>query len=200
MASEPLEGIENEELRTLVAGGMTLEEEMFALAYLRHGSVERAVKAMGVECRPSYRFDFGNAILQRPHVAEWVKERKRIRLDRLNVTPERIEQELAKIAFATIGATIEIQEDGTAYTDLSMADEHDLAAIKSIKTKRVEKQNDNGTVDVLEVEVTMHDKLAALGQLARIRKMVGADAEIVANVDIASAIREARQRAKMGDE
>ena len=194
MARDPLEGIENEEMDALLARGLAFDEEAFCLAYLRHGSVVRAVKASGLECKPSQAQDLGQRILVRPRVAAFIAERRRIRLDRLNVTNERIEQELAKIAFANISATLEVQADGTAYTDLSLADEVDLAAIKSVKTKRRERANDDGTVDVLEIEVTMHDKLGALGQLARIRKMVGADAEITANVDIAAAIREARQR------
>lgn len=194
MARDPLEGIEHEEMDALLARGLAFDEEAFALAYLRHGNVMRAIKASGLECKPSSYQDLGQRILIRPAVAAFINERRRIRLDRLNVTNERIEQELAKIAFANISNTLEVQADGTAYTDLSMADEVDLAAIKSVKTKRVEKKSDDGTVDVLEIEVTMHDKLGALGQLARIRKMVGADAEITANVDIAAAIREARQR------
>lgn len=200
MARDPLEDIESEEMDALLARGLAFDEEAFCLAYLRHGSVVRAVKASGLECRPSQAQDLGQRILVRPRVAAFIAERRRIRLDRLNVTNERIEQELAKIAFANISNTLEVQADGTAYTDLSMADEVDLAAIKSVKTKRRERANDDGTVDVLEIEVTMHDKLGALGQLARIRKMVGADAEITANVDIAAAIREARQRGGLKDE
>lgn len=202
MARDPLEGIESEEMDALLARGLGFDEEAFALAYLRTGSVERAVKSSGLECSniKSSRVSLGEAIMRRPRVAEFIAERRRIRLDRLNVTNERIEQELAKIAFGTIGATLEVQADGTAYTDLSLADEVDLAAIKSVKTKRRERANDDGTVDVLEIEVTMHDKLGALGQLARIRKMVGADAEITANVDIAAAIREARQRGGLKDD
>ncbi len=194
MARDPLEGIESEEMDALLARGLAFDEEAFALAYLRHGNVGRAIKASGLECKPSMAQDLGQRILLRPAVAAFIAERRRIRLDRLNVTNERIEQELAVIAFANISNVLEVQADGTAYTDLSLADEIDLAAIKSVKTRRREKQNDDGTVDVLEVEVTMHDKLAALGHLAKIRKMVGADVEIPGGADIAAAIREARQR------
>ncbi len=202
MARDPLEGIEHEEMDDLLKRGLQFDEEAFALAYLRTGSLERAVRSSGLECRDikASRVSLGEAIMRRPRVAEFIAERRRIRLDRLNVTNERIEQELAKIAFANVSAVLEIQEDGTAYTDLSLADEVDLAAIKTVRTKRVEKKNDDGTVDVLEVEVTMHDKLAALGHLAKIRKMVGADAEITANVDLAAAIREARQRGGLKDD
>ncbi|WP_336488815.1 hypothetical protein [Methylobacterium nigriterrae] len=116
----------------------------------------------------------------------------------LQVTPTRIEQELAKIAFASIGDIITVQEDGTAFLDFSRADCEMLAAVKRFSCEVVHQPDGDRDAprQVLKMRVELADKLSALDKLARIHRMIAGSGDAAAiAVDIAEVIRTARSRA-----
>ena len=78
----------------------------------------------------------------------------------VDVTPERVAQELAALAFADMGDYITIDGAGLPVLDLSGVNPAQLRAIASVKTDA------NGT------SIKLHDKHAALVTLARTLGMV----------------------------
>jgi len=78
--------------------------------------------------------------------------------------------EIAKVAFSNIGEISEVRGK-SAYLDLSKAEPHHFAAIQSIETDVVMK-DDNDAEDggeiILKTKVKLHDKMKALAKLADI--------------------------------
>jgi len=187
--ASPLDGIEHEELLATQLVVMPERHRRFILAYLRTNNVARAYREAGFEGGG------GNRLMQDPKVREQIAFLQQERLRRLQVTPERIEEELAKIAFASLGAVMRVQEDGTAYLDLSEADDVTLAGLKSFKCEIEHKPGDDpdNPKMVLKMEAHLWPKVEALGKLAQIRKMISGETQVSVTVDVAEEIRKKRR-------
>lgn len=196
----PLDGIEDEEAALIMQSGLPLDEQVFVTSYLRHRSLARAARdARLTRARDRHdQRDTGLRYLAKPIIRDLVDAMIANRLRRLQVTPVIIEQELAKVAFASVGSFLKVQPDGTAYLDFTHADAEQLAGLKGFKCKVVEQPGDDGEAprQVLYMEVTMGDKLGALDKLGRLHRMIaGSDPAVIVAVDIEEAIRAARERA-----
>jgi len=195
MTTSALAGIEADELLDVQLTDLTDTERLFVLAYMRTRSVGRAIRDTGVDRTDAT----AHQMLKRPHVRAVVAALTARRMSRLQVTPQKIEEELAKVAFATLGAVMRIQADGTAYLDLSAADETDLAGLKSFKCEIEHRPGDDpdNPKAVLKMEAHLWPKVEALGKLAQIHKMISGDAQVAVTVDVADVLR-ARRRAAAG--
>ena len=191
---DPLAGIGDEEFQAVEASGLSVRHRQFVFHYLQTLSAGKAARLCGY-AKP-YHHSAG-AIMERPAVRELINSLLSTRMRRLSATPARIEQELCKVAFASLGEILEIQADGTAYVDFSNASVETLAAMKRFSCEVRQPDNDGEAPrEVLHMRVEMADKLGALEKLARIHRMIAASAEAATvAVDIAEAIRAARQRA-----
>lgn len=189
--ASPLDGIENEELLATQLVVMPERHRRFVLAYLRTNNVARSYREAGFEGGSSD----GTRLMRDPKIRTLISDLQQERLRRLQVTPERIEQELAKIAFASIGDILRVQDDGTAYLDLSNADEITLAGLKSFKCEMEHKPGDDPDQPkmVLKMEAHLWPKVEALGKLAQIRKMITGDQQVSVTIDVADEIRRKRR-------
>jgi hypothetical protein len=194
---DPLAGIEDEEFRVIEASSLSARHRQFVICYLQTHNAAKAARLCGY-AKP-YHHSAG-AIMERPAVRELISCLLSNRMRRLSATPQRIEQELCKVAFANLGDILEIQADGTAYADFSKASVETLAAIKRFSCEVRQAANDGDAPrEVLHMRVEMADKLGALEKLARIHRIVaGSDDAMAVAVDIAQAIRVARKRARFG--
>jgi hypothetical protein len=199
-APQALDGIEDEDAFTLENSGLDDREKIFVMAYLRRRNFQAAGRAAGlISPDDDYGSRDGRRVYERPLVKAAVDTLLRSRLKRLAVTPARIEQELAKVAFATPGTFMKLQEDGTAYIDFSEAEPEDLAGLHSFKCDVANEPGADRDAPrtVTKMEVRMLDKVNALTKLAQIHKMIGGDGEVTVVVDVADEIREARRRARL---
>ena len=121
--------------------------EAYARAYNRYGNTN----------------GYGNAaqnLLNQNHIKAKLRERHKKMVEELEITAERIEQEVAKIAFSKVTDVLMWQQgdDGVALEIKASyeIDENAISSIKSIKTNK-----DGG------VEVAFHDKQRALETLGR---------------------------------
>lgn len=199
-AGQPLDGIEDEEFAIVAMADLSERQRLFVHCYMRTLSGSRAYRDAGYG-RPGQSAASmaasAKSVLAKPKVREVVDALLAGRMRRIQATPQRIEEELAKVAFATIGRLMVVQEDGTAFLDFSRADETDFAGLKKFKCEVQYRPGDSrdDPKQVLKMEAEVGDKLAALTTLARIHKMIGGDEGVTALVDIAQAIRDGRKRA-----
>lgn len=124
----------------------------------------------------------------------------------VRATEKNIIAEMEKLAFANQGELLEVNEDGSAYLDLSqMNDDHRAAlseySVETYEEKRLEDTgNEDGTYDVVKVPVRKSrikfaSKQAALDSLARILGMFKDKTEVTLGVaSFADRIAKARER------
>jgi len=198
----PLDGIEDEEFLIVAESDLSERQKMFVHAYMRHRNVMQAAIDAGYKTGKGSIRSAGHSLMKRPKIRNLVNSLLDARMRRMQITPKRIEEELAKVALASLGRIAVVQSDGSMYLDFNRADDADLAGISSFKC---EVSNDpNADPDyprqVTKMSVRMGDKIGALRQLAMIHKMIGSDEGANALVDIADAIRGARKRAGIGED
>lgn len=195
----PLADIEDEEFQIVAMSDLTDRQRLFVHSYMRTLSATRALYDAGYMKSGKTHSDAsrGRQILMKPKVRDVIQALLAGRMRRIQATPQRIEEELAKVAFASLGRVMVVQQDGTAYLDFNRADEADLAGLKKFKCEISYKPGNDrdDPKEVLKMEAEVGDKLSALMGLARIHKMIGGDDGVTALVDIAQAIRDGRKRA-----
>lgn len=135
-------------------------------------------------------------------------QRRRDRLDRkTEVTEQRIIDELAKLAFASVGDLLEVNEDGSAYMDFNKLTVDQKAALSEYQvetyeerhsTENAEGESASSYVPVKKSRVKFASKQAALDSLARIKGMFKDKVEISGVMDMQERIAKARERLQPG--
>jgi len=104
-----------------------------------------------------------------------IKKAIRTALDKLiakmEITPERVLQEIAKMAFANMGEYIAIQEDGSAYVDLSKVDMAGTAAIQEVVSDEYAEGRGEDARVVKRVKLKLADKTRNLELLGKYLKL-----------------------------
>lgn len=121
-----------------------------------------------------------NELLARPSVkamlaAASAKQRQYLEA-RYEVTADRIIRELAYIGFANMNEFVTVQQDGSAYLDLSMLDDPDKgyalgAAIRKLETEHYTEHSyddDGEDRQVKKIKLELHDKRTALLELGKV--------------------------------
>lgn len=144
--------------------GLTERDNHFIEVYLRRGNATEAALAVGAKHGTD-----GARILKRPDIAAEIARRRRIELDKLDVTPERVIQEIAHIAFSQMPDIIKINALGEAYFDLDNLNPTMKKSIKSITMDTVMVKGPRGKqpTEVRKTKVELYDKLGALTTLAK---------------------------------
>lgn len=144
--------------------GLTEKENHWIEVYLRTGSPTEASKAIG-----SISPKDGHRYLDRPHIAAEIARRRQLYLDKLDVTPERVINEIAHIAFSQMPDIIRINALGEAYFDLENLSPTMKRSIKSITMDTVMVKGPRGKqpTEVRKTKVELYDKLGALTTLAK---------------------------------
>ena len=128
-------------------------------AAIRAGySAKRAVRSGGKTCE--------NLRLQLRFGTPWT-----IELPGLEITADAVLQEIAKLAFANIGDFIQIQQDGSAYVNLSDVNRDQLAALTEIHVDEYTDGRGDDARDVKRVKIKMADKKGNLELLGRHLKL-----------------------------
>lgn len=128
---------------------LNAREARFAAEYVIDCNATQAAIRAGYA--PKAAGQQGYDLLKRPHIAAKIKELGAKQEQRLEVTADRIIQEIAKIAFSNPANYLVIDSDGTIRPDFSRMTRHDMAAISQIefdvvkgKVKPVGRRRKNG--------------------------------------------------------
>ena len=154
-------------------------------------SKRAAVRAAGLDDRHVTRI-FGHPDVKR----EIDMRRDRIARKWEEVTEERIIEEYRRIAFSNLGDLLEIQEDGSAWLDMSGITEDQKSALAEyhVETYQVPGAEDETGYTVKKSRIKFHDKKAALDSLARIRGMFKDKLEVSVGLSLTDKVQQARQR------
>ena len=111
----------------------------------------------------------GSRLLTRVDVASALAGKQERLERRLEVTKERVINELARIAFADIRSVVQWRADGqTAFTPTDELSKDETAAIEAFTVeKRVIPQKNDTPIEVTTYKVSMHSKIAALNALGK---------------------------------
>lgn len=164
-------------------------DEYFANGCL---SKKRAMLAAGYAQATPSALVFGRSDVMRA-----IETRYRRHREKVEVTEDRIIEELANIAFANLGDLLDVQEDGTALVDMGAITPEIRAALSeySVETYPEKQLDEDGKPCVVEVKksrVKFHSKQAALESLARIKGMNRDKVEVSGTNDLMDRVAQAR--------
>lgn len=141
--------------------------------------------------------EFAAALLELPHIAAHIEERRAAAM--LTISEHNVVAEVAKIAFFNASKLLVIQDDGSAYVDLTNLEQADGAAIREIVSEvYTDNADPDGPRDVKRTTIKVEPKTPALQFLGRYLGMLDADNAPVVNINMGDPTRivEARRRAR----
>jgi phage terminase small subunit len=106
-------------------------------------------------------------LLAKANVAEAVARATMKRSARTEITADRVLTELAKLAFSNMADYVRIQDDGTAYVDLSDLTPEQTAAIQEIVTDEYTEGRGEDAAAVKKIKFKLADKRGALELLGK---------------------------------
>ncbi len=113
-------------------------------------------------------------LLKKAHVKKALEEWLAKINEDIDISAERVLQEIAKLAFANMGDYVTVQDDGTALVDFSALTPREMAAIQEISTEEYvegQTQEDPGR-NVRKIRFKLGDKKGSLELLARYHKLL----------------------------
>lgn len=169
-------------------GGLTIQQERFAQAYVANGGDAKAAftAVYGKNCtKYDSPYDEKIKTMFKGAVEARIQQIARNALAATQVTPERVVAEYAKIAFSNMGDYFPDGVEGGL--DLNKLTPDQKAAIQELKIDRVRTINDDDgepTGYVEKVTFKLGDKRAALGDLAKHLNMFKEQHEIGLSSDL----------------
>jgi hypothetical protein len=135
-------------------------------------------------------------VFARPAVLAEIKRRRERIAEKLEITEDWIKQELGHIATARLGDLLEIQEDGSAWIDLSSMTDGQKAALAEyhVETYQVPGAEDEEGYTVKKSRIKLHDKKGALDSLARIMGMNNDKLAVTVGLTLAEKVQQSRLR------
>ncbi len=151
--------------------------EMFCQEYIGRANLNATEAARLAGYSQKTAKQMGTENLSKPAIRDRISFLQRATMRKLEVTPERIMAEVAKIAFASLGDFIKVQADGTGYIDLKDVTPEMFAALESYEITELPpfKTVENGEEvvrEVLKIKVKLNSKLDALEKLMRRHNLV----------------------------
>lgn len=145
--------------------------EVFCREYAIHKNGTKAYLQAFPGCKPSTARANSSKLLTKTDIGVRIREVRKERMDRLEVSHEKILQELAKMAFLDPRA---FYRDDGSLLPVSAMDPDAVAALEGLKMKTVETETDDGglTRTVFVTEIKHGSKRQALELLMRHREMI----------------------------
>ena len=155
--------------------GLNDQQERFCLEYLTDFNGTQAATRAGYSQKTAY--SIASELLKKPEVQHRLGVLRAPTVKRLEVTADRIMDEVAKIAFSNLGDFIKVQADGTGYIDLKDVTPDMMAALEQYEIIEMPpfKTVENGEEvvrEVLKIKIKQHSKLDALEKLMRRHNLV----------------------------
>ncbi len=156
----------------------TGQEAQFAAQLLQHGDVARAwAKAFDMTDSGGRKpnrmtcLTQGELLASKPYVKDYVDYVRAKIKENMEPTKGRILEELSALAFSNQADFVVIQEDGSAYTDLSSLTREQMAAIQEISVDTYMDGRGEDAVPVKSVKIKLAPKTAALELLGKNQRM-----------------------------
>lgn len=134
---------------------LTEKQQKFAETFAETGQVKKSAIEAGYS--PNTASQIGQILLQKPHVAMAIRQRRELLAASLGIEPSDILQEMAAIAFSDISQVCEFDDDGVSLKPSSELSPFVLKGISKVKMTKTKFGNN--------VHVEMHDKIRALEKL-----------------------------------
>lgn len=153
--------------------GLTLRQERFVLEYMIDGNAaQAAIRAALPGTNPAKS---GSAMLHNRAVAQAIQRERAAAAARLSITADRVKNELAALAFASMADVADWGPDGVTLKEKKMLSPPDRAAIAEFFSEKTvgEKSTTSRT------HVRMHSKQQALDALARHLGLYGRGAKTI---------------------
>ncbi len=160
-------------VKTYRRKGLTLLQERFVHQYLIDGNSTQAAIRAGLTGNPMRA---GVRMLKHREVARTIQRERAAAAARLSITADRVKNELAAIAFATIADVAEWGPEGVTLKEKKTLPKADQAAIAELSSSRVEKTG------AAKAHVKMHSKQQALDALAKHLGIYGRGTKTIARV------------------
>lgn len=163
------------------------KQELFVKEYLVDFNATQAAKRAGYSEKTSYQQGF--ALLKNPEIQALINKEQQKRVDRLEITADRVLNEIAKIAFFDPRKLFE--NDGIPKT-INELDENTAGAISGLDVVSIG-NSESGMGQVLKYKIA--DKNAALEKLCKYLGLFNADqkdTEIPEPKEIIFTIKDAR--------
>lgn len=181
---------------------MTPKSEAFAHEYAANANGTQAAIRAGYS--PHSAHAQACRLLKDADVLAKIAELTHARFAHLDLTAERLDRELAKVAYFNMGSIVHITTDGDPYIDLNRATPDQLAALASAEiedfTDRREVDAEGRPIarDVRRVKIKSYDKVAAIALAMRRLKLLVDRVEVSPGDDFAELMRQAEARAANG--
>jgi len=173
---------------------LTDKQEMFIREYLVDFNATRAAVAAGYSEESARQI--GSENLSKPYILAEIEKRMAARHKRLEISADRILDELRKLAFANMQDYIQVTEEGEAFIDLKSLTREQAAAIQEIKVDETGGGGGDGRRErVQRTTFKLADKGQNLERLGRYHKMFTDKVEQSVSDSLAELIRSARSRA-----
>lgn len=119
-------------------------------------------------------------LLKNPLVREEIERYSKERAKKYKVDPDRIIEELVRVAFGTLGDFLTVREDGTPLVDCSEVGVEEMAAISDYSQEVYYEPGEGGVMNAVKrTKIKLHNKLEALAQLSKIFGVGGGTADSV---------------------
>lgn len=145
---------------------LTPKQEAFVQEYLVDLNATQAAIRAGYSKRTAYRTGADN--LKKPQIATAIAKAKVERAKRVEITADRVLEELARIGFANVRDLFEWDEESATFIPSRDLTEEQAAAVASVKAETTRYTRDDGTTETkIKLELKTHDKLGALREIGK---------------------------------
>jgi phage terminase small subunit len=156
---------------------------------LKNPVEQAAVKA-------GYSPRYGAYLMNMSRIQDEMEKRRKGMAKKIDVNPEKVIQEIAKIAFGNLGKFIQVDSSGKPYWDFSDATEDDLNLIESLKRKEGKRGKGEDAEDFVEVQIAKNRKLEALDKLMRHLGLYNDQVDVRGELTLVEALQAGRQRVR----
>jgi len=173
---------------------LTEKQKIFCREYIVHLNATRAAIAAGYSEKTAE--SQGSRLLSNVKVADYIQELMDTRAEKLEITADRVLQEIAKLAFSNMEDYVTFNDDGTASVDLSKLNREQAAAIQEITVDEyVDRSIDEDGERVKKIKFRLSDKGQNLERLGKHLKLFTDKVELTFT-NLSDGIKAARGRAR----
>jgi phage terminase small subunit len=175
-----------------MAGNLTDKQELFVHEYLLDGNATRAAKSAGYSEESAY--SIGSELLRNPEVSDAIAKRFNKRLQRLELSADKVLQELCKLAF--YDPRNFYNSDGSLKHPTEL-DDNTAMALAGMDIEEAYEHFGKGQAKATGVikKIKLADKGQNLERLGRTFKLFTDRVEHSGDASLAEAISQARKRA-----
>jgi phage terminase small subunit len=148
---------------------LTPKQERFVAEYLIDLNATQAAIRAGYAAKDANVQ--GSRLLANVSIAALIAKRKKGQADKLQITADRVLQELALIGFANMGDYMRVGVDGDPHLDFSALSRDQTAALTEVTVEDFKDGRGEDARDVRRVKFKLSDKRAALVDLGRHLKL-----------------------------